>query len=101
MSGAHLAHMPVAQLIVKLLILSLLERLTETDPAAANGFGDVTNATLLDELRRHVFVTVALLLQADDTSVVGIVVSDDALWDGRLATRHAVLLDSLIIGGVW
>lgn len=77
----YFSNMPVTHLIIKTLIVSILEHFAEAKPAAAYSLGDITNAVFFFQLVGDVLISIALLLQLDDASVVRVVVGDDTLRD--------------------
>ena len=86
---SHLAVVPVTHLVLQDLLLLGLEGLTNAQPAATDGTRNVANASLLLELAGDILIRVALLLQIDNASVIGIVVCLDRLRACGLASRDA------------
>jgi hypothetical protein len=86
---------PVAHLVLEDLLLLSFEGLADAQPAAADRASDVANAALFGQLAGDILVRVALLLEIDNASVVGIVVGLDGLWTCGFATRNA---DVAVVG---
>lgn len=96
--------MPISQLVVKLVILLVVEDFAQTQISTADGFANIANATLLDQLGSDIFIRVTQLLELDDAAVVGVVVCSDWL-SGRSHTacnaQFAPLSTSGEVLGLW
>lgn len=76
-SITHLSHMPIAQFIVQLLILCIVQKLLQLLPAATDRLGRIADATFLFECFGDELVSMVVLLQLNDSSVIFIVVGFD------------------------
>ena len=90
--------MPVCQVRIEQVILSLLQGRLDSSPASANGFGIVGGPALVDECLCDVLLQEPSLLHADYHLVVGIKIGRDLLGDGRAASLDLHLLEFGCIG---
>lgn len=77
--------MPVAHLVLEDLLLLRLEGLADTQPAATDSARDIADTTLVCEFTSDILIGVALLLEVNNASVVGVVVGLDGLGPSGLA----------------
>jgi hypothetical protein len=82
----YLAIVPVAHLVLENLLFLRLESLADAQPATTDSATDVTDAAFIGEPAGNALVGVALLLEVNDASIVGIVVCLDWLRPGGLAS---------------
>ncbi len=85
--------MPISQVCIEEVILSLLQFGLDTSPAGADGLWIVCNATLIDKSLRDVSLQETCLFHANDQFIVGVEICRDLFGNGRTATTHLHVLD--------
>ena len=108
-TDTYLSLVPIAQLIIKALILACLENLAQTQPASADCLANIPHTAFLRKLVCHILVAVGLLLELDNAGIIGIVIGGDALGDWSEAAWYTALplgliiffLDFACLAGLW
>ena len=89
----YISIVPVSELIVEHLILSLLQLALDPRPACANGFGVVVDSTLSYKTVCDVLLLVFGILHCHNEFIVRVEVCRDLLCSGRATALYTRALD--------